>query len=71
MVLGGSWGVTLALAYAQAYPLQVMGLILRGVCLLRQEEIAWFYDQVGLVVLVEFCFICSLRSVVAAESASP
>eukprot|EP00249_Psilotum_nudum_P017100 c26158_g1_i1 orf=88-1521(+) len=45
MVMGGSWGVTLALAYIQTYPNAVSALILRGVCLMRREEIDWFYKQ--------------------------
>jgi len=35
LVLGGSWGVALALAYAQAHPDAVGALLLRGVCLMR------------------------------------
>lgn len=46
IVMGGSWGVTLALSYAQSHPNSVAGLILRGVCLLRPQEIDWFYKQV-------------------------
>lgn len=42
LVLGGSWGSTLALAYAEAYPQRVCGLILRGVFLGRQQDIDWF-----------------------------
>ncbi|MEM9206376.1 MAG: prolyl aminopeptidase [Pseudomonadota bacterium] len=42
-VVGGSWGSTLALAYAQRYPERVSELILRGVFLMRKEEIDWFY----------------------------
>jgi len=45
LVFGGSWGSTLALAYAQTHPERVSGLILRGVFLCRPEEIAWFYQQ--------------------------
>jgi len=41
-VFGGSWGSTLALAYAQTYPQHVLGLMLRGIFLLRQQEIDWF-----------------------------
>ena len=41
---GGSWGSTLALAYAIKYPERVSELILRGVYLLRQSEIDWFYQ---------------------------
>ncbi|MEO1693990.1 MAG: prolyl aminopeptidase [Pseudomonadota bacterium] len=42
-VFGGSWGSTLALAYAISYPENVTDLILRGIFLLRQREIDWFY----------------------------
>ena len=45
VVFGGSWGSTLALAYAQAHPEAVSGLILRGIFLLRQAEIDWFYQE--------------------------
>lgn len=45
VVFGGSWGSTLALAYAQAYPDRVLGLILRGIFLCRQKEIDWFYQE--------------------------
>eukprot|EP00897_Mesotaenium_endlicherianum_P008148 jgi/Mesen1/7361/ME000381S06600 len=45
LVMGGSWGVTLALAYAQAHSERVAALVLRGVCLLRQQELDWFYKQ--------------------------
>lgn len=43
LVFGGSWGATLALAYAQTHPDQVSGLILRGVFLGMQTELDWFY----------------------------
>ncbi len=42
LLFGGSWGSTLALAYAQAHPLHVVGLVLRGVFLGRDEEVYWF-----------------------------
>jgi proline iminopeptidase len=45
LVFGGSWGSTLALAYAESYPHRVAGLILRGVFLCRPEEIHWFYQE--------------------------
>src|SRR3989338_983478 len=44
-VFGGSWGSTLALAYAQAHPDRVSALILRGIFLLRKKEIDWFYQD--------------------------
>jgi proline iminopeptidase len=43
-VFGGSWGSTLALAYAQRHPDRVTELVLRGIFLLRQSEIDWFYQ---------------------------
>ncbi|SNS61636.1 MULTISPECIES: prolyl aminopeptidase [unclassified Azospirillum] len=42
LVFGGSWGSTLSIAYAQAHPDRVIGLILRGIFLMRQTEIDWF-----------------------------
>ena len=45
LVFGGSWGSTLALAYAQAYPKYVSGLILRGIFLCRPRDIRWFYQD--------------------------
>lgn len=44
-VFGGSWGSTLALAYAIKHPRPVTALILRGIFLLRKKEIDWFYQQ--------------------------
>lgn len=44
-VLGGSWGSTLALAYAQAFPTRVAGLVLRGICLFRSKEIDWLFGN--------------------------
>jgi proline iminopeptidase len=44
-VFGGSWGSTLALAYAQTHPDRCNGLILRGIFTLRQKEIRWFYQE--------------------------
>lgn len=41
-VFGGSWGSTLSLAYAQAHPERCLGLILRGIFLMRKSEIDWF-----------------------------
>lgn len=45
VLFGGSWGSTLALAYAQKYPSFVAGLILRGIFLCTPEEIQWFYQS--------------------------
>jgi proline iminopeptidase len=45
LVFGGSWGSTLALAYAQTHPRSVTALVLRGIFLLRRREIDWFYQD--------------------------
>jgi proline iminopeptidase len=42
LLFGGSWGSTLAVAYAQAFPERVAGCVLRGVFLGRPAEVAWF-----------------------------
>ena len=43
-VFGGSWGSTLALAYAQTHPQRVTELVLRGIFLVRPWEFRWFYE---------------------------
>ena len=48
-IFGGSWGSTLALHYACAYPAQVLSLILRGIFLCEQAEIDWFLYGMGQV----------------------
>ncbi|AGC47904.1 proline iminopeptidase [Myxococcus stipitatus DSM 14675] len=45
MLFGGSWGSTLSLAYAQTHPERVTELVLRGVFLLRKQELDWFYQR--------------------------
>ncbi len=45
VVFGGSWGSTLALAYSQSHPSACLGLILRGIFLLRPKELQWFYQS--------------------------
>ncbi len=44
-VFGGSWGSTLALAYAQSHPERVSELVLRGIFMLRRSELEWFYQK--------------------------
>ena len=46
LVFGGSWGSTLAIAYALRHPTAVAGLILRGIFLSRQQELTWFLNEV-------------------------
>ena len=47
LLFGGSWGSTLALAYAQAHPDRVAGCVLRGVFLGRPHEVDWFLHGIG------------------------
>ena len=46
-VLGGSWGVTVTVTYAQEYPESVQSILLRVVCLFRQPEINWMFANSG------------------------
>ena len=50
---GGSWGSTLALAYAQKYPARVSELVLRGVFLARQQEKSWLYGYGASEIMAE------------------
>lgn len=52
-VFGGSWGATLALAYAQAYPDRTSELVLRGVFLGRRKEKAWLYSYGASEIMAE------------------
>jgi proline iminopeptidase len=45
LVFGGSWGSTLALAYAQTHPDRVSELVLRGIFAVRREELLWYYQE--------------------------
>ena len=45
LVFGGSWGSTLALAYAETHPDRVSELVLRGIFTLRREELLWYYQH--------------------------
>jgi proline iminopeptidase len=44
-LFGGSWGSTLSLTYAQQHPERVTDMVLRGIFLLRQREIDWYYQE--------------------------
>ncbi len=45
LVFGGSWGSTLALAYAETHPERCLALVLRGIFLCRDKDIQWFYQD--------------------------
>jgi proline iminopeptidase len=49
LLFGGSWGSTLALAYAQAHPERCTGLVLRGIFLARPAELDWFMRGMGTI----------------------
>lgn len=45
LLFGGSWGSTLSLLYAQTYPERILGLVLRGIFLCRDQDLQWFYQK--------------------------
>ena len=45
LVVGGSWGSTLALAYAETHPARVSELVVRGIFTLRRKELLWYYQN--------------------------
>jgi proline iminopeptidase len=47
VLMGGSWGATLALAYGQRFPQRVRAMVLRGVFMARREELRWLYEEGG------------------------
>jgi proline iminopeptidase len=55
VLFGGSWGSTLALAYAQAHPDQVSGVIVRGIYFSTKKEIQWFYQQGTSAFFPDYC----------------
>jgi proline iminopeptidase len=69
-VFGGSWGSTLALAYAEQYPERVNSLILRGIFLLRQKELDWFY-KAGCSWIYPDAFSAFLAALPEAERGDP
>ncbi len=54
VLFGGSWGSTLSLAYAETHPERVLGLILRGIFLCRQQDIHWFYQHGASLVFPDY-----------------
>ncbi|WP_293268038.1 prolyl aminopeptidase [Neptunomonas sp.] len=60
LLFGGSWGSTLSLLYAQAYPERVSGMILRGTFLAREQDLHWFYQQGASAIFPDYWqdFIC-------------
>ncbi|MEM6502903.1 MAG: prolyl aminopeptidase [Cyanobacteria bacterium P01_C01_bin.89] len=53
-VMGGSWGSTLALAYAETHPERCTEIILRSIFMLRQQEIQWFYQEGASFIFPDF-----------------
>lgn len=48
-VFGGSWGSTLSLYYSQAHPDRVLSMVLRGIWLMRDEDVRWWLYDLGMV----------------------
>jgi proline iminopeptidase len=67
-VFGGSWGSTLALAYAETHPERASELVLRGIFTLRRAELEWFYQE-GCSWIFPEAFEDYLRPIPAAERA--
>ena len=53
-VMGGSWGSTLALAYAETHPGRCTEIILRSIFMLRHQEIQWFYQEGASFIFPDF-----------------
>lgn len=51
ILFGGSWGSTLAIAYAQQHPTRVIAMILRGIFMLRKKELDWLFERSGAALL--------------------
>ena len=47
LILGGSWGTTVALAYAQTFPWSMKAMVLRGICTFRRSEVDWLFNANG------------------------
>jgi proline iminopeptidase len=47
VMFGGSWGVTLGLAYAEQYPQRVAAAIFASVTMTRRADVHWLYHEVG------------------------
>jgi len=45
VLFGGSWGSTLSLVYAETFPSRVLAMVLRGIFLVRREDLVWFYQH--------------------------
>lgn len=69
LVAGGSWGGSLALAYAGAHPADCLGLLLRGVFLAQQGDLDWFFGGARALRPAEFARLCTLPGL--HEQASP
>ena len=71
IVMGGSWGSTLALAYATAHPGRVLALLLRGVFLGRQSELDWLYGPAGAAQVFPRSYEAFLAPLEAEEKKDP
>lgn len=67
ILFGGSWGATLALCYAQAFPDAVSAMVLRGSFLARGKDLAWFFAKAGAARIFPDAYDEFLRPVPGAE----
>jgi proline iminopeptidase len=71
LVFGGSWGATLGLHYAQHFPAQVSGLVLRGVFLAREQDIDWVYSENGAAKLFPDTWYNLIKELPPSQQAQP
>ncbi|RKT47095.1 prolyl aminopeptidase [Thiocapsa rosea] len=71
LLFGGSWGAALALLYAQTYPTEVLGLVLRGTFLARQRDLDWFFGPDGVARLLPDAWQAFLARIPAGEQQDP
>ncbi|QTR45063.1 alpha/beta fold hydrolase [Thiothrix litoralis] len=71
VIYGGSWGASLALEYAKRYPQQVLGLLLRGAFLARQEDWEWFSTPHGVAQQFPAAYQALRQALATPEGANP
>ena len=71
MLFGGSWGATLALAYARQHPEQVLNMVLRGTFLGRQQDIDWVYAAGGASRVFAEAWHALIKDLPATEQSKP
>ncbi|WP_299554496.1 prolyl aminopeptidase [uncultured Tateyamaria sp.] len=70
VLFGGSWGSTLALAYAQAYPARVRAMVLAGVATTTERDLCWLYGHVGNIFPEAYKAFCAQVPEVSSQPAA-